>query len=318
MSGPHHPAGAGRLPPLDFLRVFEAAARHRHFAAAAAELGVTPSAVSHRIRALEEALGIALFRREGKGVGLTEAGRRLAPAVADGLASFHAGLDALRPTPLPGDPFVVSASPSVVVKWLVPHLDEFRAAYPAIPIAIRTDREVPDLGAGAAACAIHYGLGMVPGCLSVRLAGNQVAPMASPDFIARHGRIDSIRDLAGLTLLHDSGALEAESGLYDWARYLGAAGGGDTIDLRSGLHFDSSADVLNAAVAGAGVALGKTALARDDLATGRLRILFQPALDEPLAYFFVTSAGAGDDPRVAPFRDWLAERFGDAASSDPV
>jgi LysR family glycine cleavage system transcriptional activator len=295
------------LPPLNGLKTFEAAARHLNFSRAAAELHVTPSAVSHQIKGLEARIGRTLFRRDGKALILTEAGGILlrgAQAAFGHLSRAMDGLHALDHSPV----LTVSVPPSVAVKWLVPRLETFRNLHPDIDVRISTDIELPSLIAGDVDIAVHYGDGDYPGLTAELLVANSVAPMCSPKLCHGTPPLRRPADLRHFTLLHDIGGDEAGNPAYDWGAWLARHGVSD-VDATLGLRFNTSADVLNAAVAGAGVAIGKTALAVDDLKSGRLVCLFDALTAEQSAYYVVSAPDSAVRAKIAPFRDWLFEEF---------
>ncbi len=295
------------LPPLNALRTFEAAARLLNFSRAAEELHVTPSAVSHQIKDLEDRLGVALFRRAKKALFLTEAGGVLlqgAHAAFGALSRTMDDLHALAHTPV----LTVSVPPSVAMKWLVPRLGNFRERHPDIDVRISTDTELPDLISGDVDIAVHYGSGDYPGLQAEQLVENSVAPMCSPKFLAGETPLRHPEDLSHFTLLHDTGGDEFGNPAYDWGTWL-AAHGISNVDATLGLRFNTSADVLNAAVAGAGVAIGKTALAVDDLKSGRLVCLFDAVVAEKAAYYVVYAESGSNQIKVVAFRDWLFREF---------
>ena len=295
------------LPPLNGLRTFEAAARLLNFSRAADELNVTPSAVSHQIRDLEDRVGIALFRRNRKTLLLTEAGQILLLGVQSALGVLARSMDelhALTHTPV----LTVSVPPSVAIKWLVPRLQTFRKRHPDIDVRISTDVELPNLGSGDVDIAVHYGDGDYPDLVAELLVANSVAPMCSPSLLEADPPLRRPEDLRHFTLLHDIGGDEAGNPAYDWETWL-AGHGVTNVDASLGLRFNTSADVLNAAVAGAGVAIGKTALAVDDLKSGRLVCLFGAIVPEYSAYYIVHAPGRAVRAKIAPFRDWLFSEF---------
>ena len=298
------------LPPLAALRGFEAAARHLNFSRAAEELHVTPSAVSHQMKDLEERLGCALFLRTAKSLALTEAGGVLLSGVQSAFGALSRAMDELRAlthTPV----LTVSVPPSVAMKWLVPRLDNFRRQYPDIDVRISADRTLPDLTSGDVDIAVHSGDGAYPGLVSELLVPNSVAPMCSPKFLSGEDPLRKPEDLSRFTLLHDNGGDEFGNPAYDWGSWLDAHGV-SSVDATLGLQFNTSADVLNAAVAGAGVAIGKTALAVDDLKSGRLVCLFDSVTPEEAAYHIVYAEHAARLPKVAAFREWLFREFAGA------
>jgi LysR family glycine cleavage system transcriptional activator len=295
------------LPPLNALRTFEAAARHLNFSHAADELHVTPSAVSHQMRDLEDRVGVPLFRRTRKTLLLTEAGQILLQGVQSAFGLLARTMDDvhdLTHTPV----LTVSVPPSVAMKWLVPRLETFRKRNPDVDVRISTDIELPNLGSGDVDIAVHFGNGDYPGLEAELLVANAVAPMCSPRLLEADPPLRKPEDLRHFTLLHDTGGDEAGNPAYDWETWL-AEHGVDNVDASLGLRFNTSADVLNAAVAGAGVAIGKTALAVDDLKSGRLICLFDAIQPEDAAYYVVHAPGAAVRAKVAPFRDWLFAEF---------
>ena len=295
------------LPPLNALRTFEAAARHLNFSRAADELNVTPSAVSHQIRDLEDRVGVSLFHRARKTLQLSEAGRILLLGVQNAFGTLSRAMDdlyALTHTPV----LTVSVPPSVAMKRLVPRLENFRKRHPDIDVRISTDIELPGLGSGDVDIAVHYGVGEYPGLEAELLVANAVAPMCSPDLLKADPPLLLPEDLRHFTLLHDTGGDEAGNPAYDWDTWL-SEHGVENVDASLGLRFNTSADVLNAAVAGAGIAIGKTALAVDDLRTGRLICPFGAATREDAAYYVVHAPNKAVREKVAPFRDWLFAEF---------
>jgi len=296
-----------KLPPLNALRTFEASARHLNFSRAAEELHVTPSAVSHQIKDLEGRVGVALFHRNKKSLTLTEAGDTLFQGAQSAFGALARAMDELHS--LTHAPVLtVSVPPSVAMKWLVPRLDTFRKRNPEIDVRISTDTELPDLSSGDVDIAVHYGDGAYPGLTAELLVVNSVAPMCSPKFLEGDAPLRRPEDLRHFTLLHDIGGDEFGNPDYDWGTWLGRHGV-INIDATLGLQFNTSADVLNAAVAGAGVAIGKTALAVDDLKSGRLVCLFDAIAPEDSAYYVVYAETTANQTKVTAFRNWLFEEF---------
>lgn len=296
-----------KLPPLNALRTFEAAARHLNFSRAAAELHVTPSAVSHQIKELEQQIGIILFLREKKALSLTEAGEVLLQGAHTAFGALSRAMHDLHA--LTHDPVLtVSVPPSVAVKWLVPRLETFRQRNREIDVRISTDIQLPDLRSGDVDIAVHYSDGSYPGLEAELLVSNSAAPMCSPRFLSGDAPLRRPEDLGRFTLLHDIGGDEFGNPAYDWGAWL-AAHGVTNVDASLGLRFNTSADVLNAAVAGAGVAIGKTALAVDDLKSGRLVCLFDSVAPEEAAYYVVYAREAANQQKVIAFRDWLFSEF---------
>jgi LysR family glycine cleavage system transcriptional activator len=286
------------LPPLGSLRAFEAAARTLSFSQAADELHVTPAAVSHQIRGLEEQLGTALFRRLNRKVELTEAGALLLPGVADGFARLREAVGRVRARHETGT-LTVSAAPTFAAKWLVLRLDSFREQHPEIDIRLSATDILIDFERHEVDIAVRYGAGRYDGLGVELLMRSEVFPVASPKLLP----IDGPEQLGRQVLLHDDTALR-DPGLPDWRMWLRAAGSRD-IDPSRGPRLGSTMLTLEAAAAGKGVALVNDTLAAGDLASGRLVRLFELALPDAFAYWVVYPPGALDRPKVRAFRDWL-------------
>jgi LysR family glycine cleavage system transcriptional activator len=290
---------APNLPPLKALRAFEAAYRHESFVDAARELNVTPSAVSHQIKLLEEVLGVPLFRREVRAVVPTPAARAAYPGVRRGFEELSGAVARIRP-PKAG-PLVLSCVPSFAMKWLIPRLDRRPAG---LQVQIAATRERADLLAGDADIAIRFGMGDYPGLDTERLFAEIVVPLAAPSLLAGR-RLDGPRDLRHFTLLHDD-SVDFDPLAPDWRSWLAAAGC-PGLDAEQGPRFTASENVLQAAIGGAGIALGRWSMAADDIDAGRLVQLSGPSLALQPAYYLVTAPGRMASPECRMFREWLKE-----------
>lgn len=315
---PSSPTPAGirgrRLPPLDALRAFEAAARHRSFTRAADEIGVTQAAVSHRVRELELLLDARLFHRLTRRVELTDRGEFLAAAVQRGLDRIAEGLANLQPDADLAGPLRISILPSFAQRWLMPRLARFRALHPEIEVRVMADDGLSDLRAGAADLAIRFGRGVYPGLDSTFLMGDAVLPVCSPGFRQRLGPDSSLEALLRQPLLHDSACAGYASG-EDWPDWLAAVGRPE-LRCDTGQRFSDAVLTLGAAAAGLGLALGRRSLLGEDLATGRL-VSVWPAAAAPTAfsYWLVCLPEWKHSRRLAAFRDWvLAESRAFAAA----
>lgn len=291
-----------RLPPLNALRAFEAAARHLNFSRAADELSVTPGAVSQQIQNLEDYVGVALFKRTPKGLLLTDPAQIALPALreafdrlADAASMLTAAVDGRRLT--------VSVAPSFAAKWLVPRLGRFEAAHPQVDVWVSAGMELVDFNSGEVDLAIRYGTGRYPGLEVVRLMAETVIPVISPDLLERQPLNDP-SDLASQVLLHD-GSPDADDSCPDWTMWL-AARGVRGVDGSRGPRFNQSSLVIEAAVGGRGVALAKRALAQADLDAGRLVSPFDIATAVDFAYYAVYPKAKGRLPQVKAFVGWLA------------
>ncbi|MBM3491443.1 MAG: transcriptional regulator GcvA [Alphaproteobacteria bacterium] len=291
-----------RLPPLDALRVFEAAARLGSFTKAADELAVTQAAVSHRMRQLEDWLGLALFRRVNRQVALTEAGQVYQRRVARALDELWAATDEVLLRQARGL-LTVSVLPSFAAKWLVPRLGDFRRAHPEIDVRIDAKPELVDFQRHEVDLAIRFGAGTWPGVLAIRFLTEDRFPVCSPKLLTGERPLGQPADLAQHVLLHDDDWHE------DWRSWLKAAGATD-IDASRGPAMNDSSLVLQAAIDGQGVALARGALAEADLAVGRLVRPSAFVLPAQFAYFLVAPAPAFRQPKIAAFADWVLATVG--------
>lgn len=291
------------LPPLRALRAFEAAARHLSFAQAADELGVTPGAISHQIKALEDWLGAPLFHRLTRALRLTEAGEAALPFLTEGfdrLLDGTARMQARKDEHL----LTVSVSPGFGSLWLVPRLDGFRRKHPDIEVRIDgTDRLVHVAG-GEADVAIRYGQGGYADVQSDHLFAMRATPVCSPELLSRNPALQKPADLKNHTLLH----VEWKEAEGSWRTWLLAAGAAD-VDPFKGPRFTKEEMAVRAALDGEGVALIGDRMAADHLASGRLVRPFNAELSTPLvfAYFLLSAVGRQDEPKITRFRDWLMD-----------
>jgi LysR family glycine cleavage system transcriptional activator len=290
-----------RLPPLNALRAFEAAARHLNFSRAADELSVTPGAVSQQIQNLEDYIGAALFKRTPKGLLLTDAAQIALPALREAFDRLAEAASMLTAA-VDGRRLTVSVAPSFAAKWLVPRLGKFEEAHPLVDVWVSAGMELVDFASGEVDVAIRYGAGRYPGLESQRLMTETVIAVASPDMLAAHPMSDPA-DLANQVLLHD-GSPDADPSCPDWPMWL-AARGIRGVDGQRGPRFNQSSLVIEAAVGGRGVALAKRTLAQADLDAGRLVTPFPIATAVDFAYFVVYPKAKGRLPQVKAFVGWL-------------
>jgi len=288
---------ARRLPPLNALRAFEAAARHLSFTRAAAELSVTQAAISHQVKALEERLGVKLFRRLSRGLVLTETGQRFLPLVREAFDMLAAATERVVADDRAGT-VTITVLPSFAAKWLVPRLLHFRAQHPDIEVRIIADDQLVDFSRDDVDLGIRYGRGDWDGLEIERLATEDVFPVCSPRLLEGVHPLRAPDDLRHHTLLH-----EDRPG-FDWQTWLMAAGV-EGVDVARGLEFSHASMALQAAIDAQGVALGRTPLVDDDLRDGRLVKPFDISLANDWAYYVVGPPGAWVRPKVAAVRDWL-------------
>ncbi len=294
-----------RLPPLNALRAFEAAGRHLSVTRAAGELHVTQAAISHQVKALEEYLGLKLFRRLNRKLLLTDQGQDLLPATSEALDLLNDATRRLLEREASG-PLTVSVLPSFAARWLVPRLGRFRKIWPDVDLRIDPEPEIVDFSRGDVDVAIRYGTGRYPGLHSVRLMAEDIVPVCSPALLEGDRPLRTPDDLVHHTLLHDEGHGE-------WRTWLLAAGA-ESVDPVRGMVFTDSGMLIQAAVAGQGVALARGVLAADELAAGRLVRPFEQTLPTEYAYYFVCPLDAAERPKIQAFAEWLlVEARGEAA-----
>ena len=291
------------LPPLNALRAFESAGRHLSFTKAAAELNVTPAAVSHQVKALEELLGVPLFRRLTRALRLTDAGRAALPTLSQGFDTLAQGVEQVRAHSESGV-LTVSVSPSFGAMWLVPRLERFRIRHPDIEIRIDGTDRLVDPGRGDADVALRYGPGGYKGVRVDRLFGQVNTPVCSPALLRGEHPLRRPDDLRHHTLLH----IDWKDAEASWRMWLLAAGLHD-IDPTRGPRFSMENMAVQAALDGQGVALIGDMLAADDLVAGRLVRPFDPSLSTPLSfsYYLLSAKDGAEQPKVTAFREWLLE-----------
>ena len=292
-----------RLPPLNAIKAFEAAARSESFTRAAEELCVTPGAVGHQVKALEGVLGVRLFRRERQRLSLTEPGREYLGVVRDALDRIALGTARLVQRQGSGV-LTVSTSPDFAAKWLVNRLGRFAEAHPGIDLRVSATERHVDFAREEVDLAVRHGDGDWPGLHAVRLCPERLFPVCSPRLVSGRNRISGASDVLKLPLLR----LEDEK---TWARWFAAAGIGEPVPR--GPVLNRASMLIDAAVDGQGVALARTALAAWDLLCGRLVRPVDVSLRMANTYWVVCPAAASDAPKIAAFRDWLlAEAAEDA------
>jgi len=299
---------ARNLPPLNSLRAFEAAARHLSFTKAAEELHVTPAAISHQIKALEEQLGVPLFRRLTRALRLTQAGQSALPPMRDGFDKLADAVDLLRAHEESGA-ITVSLDPSFAAKWLVPRLDRLRAAHPDLDVRLDATDKLVNFQRDNVDLAIRYGGGNYPGLEAERLLSEEIFPVCSPNLREGPAPLAQPGDLRHHTLIHlewDSENVTAPN----WRMWLLAAGIHD-IDFTRGPVFSMTTLALQAAIEGLGVALASSFLVADDLAAGRLVVPFDLSVCDPLdfAYHVVVPKRTADLPKVVAFKTWLLDEI---------
>jgi LysR family glycine cleavage system transcriptional activator len=287
-----------RLPSLNGLRAFEAAARHLSFTQAASELNVTQTAISHQIRRLEEELGIRLFIRKNRALALTPQARDYLPGVRAAFNDLRLATDRLLRK---GDDNVLTVSTlaSLAAKWLLPRLTAFQEAHPGIDVRITTSTALVEFRNGDVDAAIRYGRGNWAGLRAEWLMADEVFPVCSPALLSGKRPLQTAEDLRDHVLLHTSNNSD------DWRQWLTAAGLPSDLSRLPGITFDLILMTVQAAIDGIGVAMGRTSYVQDDIAKGRLVVPFNIALPADAGFYLVSPEGVAEPPKLKAFRQWL-------------
>ena len=305
-----------RLPPLNALRAFEVAARHLSFKNAAMELSVTPTAISHQIKMLEEFLDLALFRRLTRSLELTPEGEAMLPKVREGLECFAAAVESGR-VQVAQERLIVVAPPSFATRWLVPRLKGFSLAEPGVQLHLVSslnaiDGDHPgalrafdciDLREGESPVAICFGAGAYAGFHVDRILSSGYVAVCSPKLMEGAHPLRQPADIRFHALIHDDTIANerARPSWEEWLRLAGVTG----VDASAGPHFCDSGLALVAAIDGMGVALASKPLAATEVAAGRLVSPFKISVQHHYAYYLVTPEAISARPAVEAFRQWL-------------
>jgi LysR family glycine cleavage system transcriptional activator len=287
-----------RLPPLNALRAFEAAARHLSMKEAADELCVTPGAVSQLVKALESDLGVALFRRANRAIFLTEAGQDYLPAIRNAFRQIGEATQRIATSAESGI-LTISTTTHFASTWLVPRLQSFRDACPGVDLQLRTGKGLADFARDGVDVAIRHGLGRYPGLKSERLFAIEMAPVAAPSLAARFPAPATPHDLLAWPHVHDADRK-------DWTLWFQAQGIED-VGIPHGPAFDDSGLLLQAVLAGQGAGLVPVAMVMHEIDAGRLVRLAGPVWPASFAYYLVYPEANARRPKVAAFRDWIAQ-----------
>lgn len=287
-----------RLPPLTALRAFDAAARHMSFQRAAAELNVTPAALSFQIKSLEDHFGAPLFKRLNRAVELTEAGRALAPGAAEGFETLAAAWRTARRS-LETNVLTVTAGPAFTAKWLAPRMYGFAQAHPDIELRFAAGLRMVDLDKDEIDVAIRFGYGPDDGLYAHPLEQEWLTPVMLPELAAR---FTTPEQLLNAPLIHNSSD-DFLNPACDWRAWFGSVGIKTT--PRIATSFSQPDHALDAALAGAGVALGRRAFIIKYLTDGRLVAPFKTAIATDAKFRFLCRQGQENQPKISAFRDWI-------------
>ncbi len=289
-----------RLPSVRALRALEATARLGSFTAAAAELNVTQGAVSRQMQELERLLGVSLVVRSGPKIALTDQGRRFVKTARVVLQELKEGIAAIA-APEQKRHVTICMLPSVAAKWLAPRLGSFLSEHPDIDFRVSATRRLSSLVAEEIDAAIRYGRGQWPGLQSEWLASETLFPVCSPGY-AKANELNAPEDLLRTMLLP---AEIAE----DWAVWFETAGV-DAKQITEGPMLGDYVAILQAAIDGHGVALGRSVLVDDDLAAGRLVRLFEIELEASSGYWFVIPENSAPHDGLETVREWIVRELG--------
>jgi len=300
-----------RLPSLTALRAFEAAARLGSFARAASELNVTAAAISQQVRALEADLGLALFRRIGRRLELTDAGRAYAPGLADGFARILAATAAARDGGGPRLALRLSVLPSFAFGWLNPRLPDFRQRHPDIDVLLDSNPYKVDIRRGEADVAIRYGAGQIEdGLVAAAFLEEDVYPVCSPALLNGPKPLRRLRDLIDHTLIHDLYTHPGEP-WNSWSAWFRLAGIAD--HPPPGPSYTDTILINQAAIQGQGVAIGRSALVDEALTQGLLVRPFEAVRPADYSYWCVMTPETTESRAGSAFRDWLFQMAREAA-----
>ncbi|MBF0277030.1 MAG: transcriptional regulator GcvA [SAR324 cluster bacterium] len=296
------------LPPLNGFHVFECAARHLSFTQAAKELYVTQAAVSQQIKQLEQNLGFKLFHRLTRQLALTEEGKRLADEVRSTLIRLSEVINELQKDERNGV-LTLSTLPGFAVKWLIPRLNDFNQRFPEIVLHLHTEMRLVNFRTDKVDMAIRYGRGDYGDLNVTFMMKDEIFPVCSPQLLKKSGPILQPEDLLKHVLLFYMEQEQLPVPHRDWVTWFNAVGVAVTeFDFNEGMSFNATHMVLEAAIAGTGIALGRTALVSEDLAAGRLVRLFDHHVRSENAYYIVSPESTAESYKIKAFRDWLLEQ----------
>ncbi len=307
---------ARQLPPLNSLRAFEAAARHLSFTKAAEELHVTPAAVSQQVKNLEDYFEVQLFKRLTRALRLTDAGQSVLPTLQEGFDKLKDVDQALRNRE-DNRVITVSVAPSFGAKWLVPRLERFQKLYPDYDLRLDATDDLVDFSRDDIDIAVRYGLGDYPGLESHCLMSEVTILVCSPALRDGEHPLRTPSDLRHHTLLHAQWRMEDDT-TPNWRMWLRAAGL-DDIDPNRGPRFNMDTMIVQAAIAGQGVALVSNAFIAEDMMQGRLVQPFPEAVNQQtkFCHYVVYPETSREDAKVVAFRDWIIEEA-NRTDAEPV
>jgi LysR family glycine cleavage system transcriptional activator len=305
---------ARAIPGTRALRTLEAAGRHLNFTRAADELGLTPAAVSHQIKEIEDQIGVPLFTRTSRTIRLTEAGAVLLEASNEALDLIGRAVTRARKMTRGAAMLKVTLDAQFAAKWLMRRVDDFRKLRPDIELRFDIAYEVRDFDVDDVDVGIRFGTGKYPGLCADRLFDNVIIPVCSPSLLKSGPPLREPRDLFHHTLVHIEWSRQGVT-WPNWRMWMAAAGVDDFDDSRT-VVFGTSSDAVQAAIDGNAVALADFAMVANDLSQGRLIRPFELGIkvSAEFAYFLVYPESVADDPRIVAFRQWLLDEAGKTQS----
>jgi LysR family glycine cleavage system transcriptional activator len=293
-----------RIYPLNSLRAFEASARHLSFVRASEELSVTPAAVSHQVKKLEEYLGFPLFRRRVRGLLLTESGQVLLAELREVFLRLDKAMERVMDSDSRGT-LTLSVAPTFAVMWLIPRLQKFYALHPDTDVRISTSLGLVDFQRDDFDAAIRLGSGRWFGLETIKLFEESVTPMCSPRLLEGLDALKTPDDLRKHVLLHNH-SMDYDPEAPTWEKWLKAAGA-TGVDASRGTHFSLPDHGLQAAIDGAGVVLGWRFLSANHVAAGRVVEPFDLNLSLRSSFYLVYPEANGLRKNIAALRDWLVQ-----------
>ncbi|MFY0616708.1 transcriptional regulator GcvA [Shimia sp.] len=288
--------------PLNALRAFEASARHLSFVAAAEELSVTPAAISHQVKKLEDYLGCPLFRRRTRGLVLVETGQLLAKELHSVFLTLDQAMEHVMETDKGGS-LALTVAPTFAAMWLIPRLQKFYAQHPDIDVLVSTSLGLVDFQRDDFDAAIRLGHGQWPGLEAIKLFDESVIPMCSPRLLEGQNAIREPSDLKTQVLLHNQ-SMDFDPNAPTWQTWLDASGTRD-VDATRGMQFSLPDHGLQAAIDGAGVVLGWRFLSAKDVQAGRVVELFDLAIPLGSTFYLVYPEAHSRRPNIVAFREWV-------------
>jgi len=292
-----------QLPPLKGLRAFEAAARHLSFSRAADELFVTPAAISHQIKGLEDYLGVTLFRRLPRAVHLTDEAQLVLPSISEAFDKLDQAASMLKENKTSGI-LTVTSAPTFAAKWLLPRLSDFSALYPDINVRLDARLETVDFDREGVDVGVRLGSGNYPGMHVDPLFNETVVPVCHPKYLEGPNALREPSDLKHHVLLHVDWGRKIEGPVPDWMMWLRSANV-DDVDSTRGPVFTVEEMAIAAAVRGTGIALASVYAVRDEVENGTLVVPFEQSIEAGVSYWVVAPERTANNAKVKAFRDWI-------------